>query len=349
MKTIVTRETGRKLKLNPHQPKDAQSQSPNHKKLLKKMEMIHKEPAHKNDLSLKENLLVREPPEEVVEDFRVEIERRYKKASANQVYKFPLRDVSPQQSSDESAISSLDNSFESLKHVTTYDLSSQNKKKRFSDVRQAIRMTIKDVRIPKSASFHGEKDSDLDVSSTSRNIEDEERSGVPIELRIRDKSSATYQKLLKSLDDQLTRAHNQGQEDPVQTTHQNPARQQTNQEQKERSALTQQTCPDEDVHGEYNRYVQTVEDSHDLDAHKIEQSRKKKERNVKSQGRHERTPYNFGELLRQAKANINNSTIHVKKNLSYEKVGGRQEPSSALGMSAIEKATGQLNSSTSKG
>jgi len=76
MKKAVLRDNMRKTKVGNSNHKNIQSQSPPHKKLMKKIEMTHKEPTNKYDFSLQENVFHQEPKEEVV-DFRVEIERRF--------------------------------------------------------------------------------------------------------------------------------------------------------------------------------------------------------------------------------------------------------------------------------
>lgn len=90
MKKAVLRDNMRKTKVSSHNQKSIQSQSPPHKKLMKKIEMTHKEPANKYDFSLQENMFQNEPKEEVV-DFRVEIERRFQKSQPNKSYLFPFK------------------------------------------------------------------------------------------------------------------------------------------------------------------------------------------------------------------------------------------------------------------
>ena len=346
MKAIVPRENIRKLKLNPYLSKDAQSQSPPQKKLLKKIQMIHMEPSNKNDLSLKENLLVREPKEETDVDFRVEIERRFMKAVTNHIFKFPRREVS---SHEESAISSLNNSFESLKHVTTYDLSSQNKKKS-GDNKHKVRITIKDDdRVLESASIDQREDMSSSNDSSSRELQNEEKSGVPIELRIRDKSSTTYKRLRDMLDKQLKLAHNGlYNQNPAPEENQKQLVEQAEQEQKNKNVAQHYEALKTDIKAESTADVKSIEHDQDLEAHKLDQYKKKNERNVKSQGRQERPPYNITDLLRRAKL-TSNSKLQSRKNLSEEKHGGRHEPTSASRISVMDKTSGRLSSHTSKG
>lgn len=347
MKPIQSRENVRKLKLNPHQSKDVQSQSPPHKKLLKKIEMIHKEPSHKYDLSLKENLLAREPQEEVVVDFRVEIERRFMKALPNQVFKFPLK-RSDGDSANESGNSSGDSSFESLKHVTIYDLSSQNNKRKAQPQKQALRAAVtEDKRMPKSVSHRAQKCIEFDMSDDSIGWEEEERSGIPIELRIRDKASATYRKLLGLIEQQINpQAEVQPPSDLLRALQ--AKKQQSSQEQSSKPVHTHQLIAKENNYVDYIGNINTVGDPHDVEIHKLEPFKAKKERNVKSQGRNERGSHNYSESQRASKA-VSNSGIHVaKKNLSQEKVA-KIETVPALGFGGIEKTLSRLNISTAKG
>jgi hypothetical protein len=129
MKKALLRENVRKLKVNPHQAKNIQSQSPPHKKLLKKIEMTTKESSHKYDFSLQDNLLNIEPKEEVV-DFRVEIERRFQRSVPNKIYVFPKNKESNNKNGADSSDESANTSTDSLKYITLYDLNAQNKKKK---------------------------------------------------------------------------------------------------------------------------------------------------------------------------------------------------------------------------
>ncbi len=354
MKNNYVRENVRKLKTNAHQPKDIQSQSPPHKKLLKKIEMIHKEPTHKYDLSLKENLLAREPPEEeVVVDFRVEIERRFKKTSHNQTYKFPKNN---HENDSDNESSSSNDSFESLKHVTIYDLSSQNNQKKHKSSRhKSSRLAVTDdSKAVKSSSYYRNSDNARDSSTESGDLETEEKSGIPIELRIRDKASATYKKLLTLIEKQLHIAHNKPNPDPAPVQQQQQQQQQVkkqqqqlNQEQKSKTAYNQPFLQ-ENSNPDYHR-INTLEDNQDIEVLKLEQQKKKKERNIKSQGRSEKTPYNYSDLLRPTKLTSSSGIQGVKKTPSQEKVGTRIETMPNMGSSSFEKTFGNLNASTTKG
>lgn len=340
MKPIQTRENARKHKLTSYHSKDAQSQSPPHKKLLKKIEMTHKETNHKNDMSLKENLLAREPQEEVVVDFRVEIERRFNKAIANHTYRFP-RNRQRQDDDDTNGtdLSSRNSSFESLKHVTIYDLSSQNNKRKTTNLKQVFRGAVTDDRhLHKSSSNYIRRDADDDDQSDS--WEAEERSGVPIELRIRDKNTATYKKLLHLIDQQLNPSAEIQQQNNV-VRAQIAKKQQAIQEQTAKAAVPQQQYP--------NDALNTVEDEQDVEVHRLDLSKAKKERNIKSQGK-ERGTYNVADFQRLVKG-VTSSGTHgtAKKNLSQDRIGSRIETNQSGGSSTIEKTMSHLNVSTTKG
>jgi len=313
--------------------------------------LIHKEATNKFDLSLKENLLVREPEEEEeVVDFRVEIERRFKKAISNQIYKFPKHEPSETESEDESE---LNESFESLKHVTVYDLASQNhKRKQHNQLKQVLGMAAPGQHQIKQPEYvFTDQDEEIDTSTESSDFREEENSGVPIELRVRDKSSATYKKLLNLLDKQL----NAPVEEPPQVNimatqpQQQPKKpepqpQQAVQEQKSKPVITRPIV----VETLNTEPAEPLNTEPDVEIHKLDYYKKKVERNVKSQGRNERVPYNLSDLQKQSKA-ISNSVIKgVKKNLSQEKVGTKID-TGRLGNSSMEKTFSYLNVSTTKG
>ena len=81
----------RKVHENNLQHKTMHSQSPTHKKLLKKIESNPRRGFPTNyEKSLQDNLVFQKPQEEVV-DFRVEIERRFQKSTSNHSFAFPRR------------------------------------------------------------------------------------------------------------------------------------------------------------------------------------------------------------------------------------------------------------------
>lgn len=293
-------------------------------------------------MSLKENLLVREPQEEVVVDFRVEIERRFMKSGHNQTFKFPLKQCDDD-SGDESMLSSMNSSFESLKHVTVYDLSSQNNKRKVNQIKQAFK---EERQVPKSASNHGRREMDLDVSDDSVQWDEEERSGVPIELRIRDKSTATYRKLLQLIEQQLNPSEEIKQQNNL-VRAQIAKKQQINQEQTAKAPVQPQQFGRDNVNDNYSSNINTVEDEQDVEVHRLDQSKAKKERNIKSQGRQEKATYYLADFQRQTKA-----VGHVqgaKKNLSQDRVASRIETNPSGGSSTIEKTMSHLNVSSTKG
>ena len=125
-------------------------------------------------------------------------------------------------------------------------------------------------------------------------------------------------------------------------------KQQNNQEQHSSKAVaTQQQATRENHVSEYNKSnTKTMEDHHDVEIHKLEPFKAKKERNVRSQGRHDRPHYS--ESQRASKAVSNSGLQIAKKNLSQEKMT-KIETVPALGFSGIEKTLSRLNISTAKG
>lgn len=199
MKKALLRENVRKMKINPHQAKNIQSQSPPHKKLIKKMEMTIREPSQKFDFSLQDNLLNFEPKEEAV-DFRVEIERRYQRSIPNKVYVFPRNKETNTKNGMDSNSSSNNSSLDSLRHVTIYELNAQNKKKKavYADTNSNVHtiVAMNQAVADKFSSHSKNHHSDI-------NWDEDERSGEPIEQKIRDKNSNTYKKLISFLDKHL--------------------------------------------------------------------------------------------------------------------------------------------------
>ena len=201
MKKTLTRESARYFKTNQIQQKTIQSQSPPHQKLLKRI-ATQKDNQTKFEYSLQDTLIKPDIKEEV-KDFRTEIEKRYQKASTNKYYKFPRNFIQNEDSNSNTLNDSLGNiSMDSLKYVTVYDLSSQNKK---------VKILMNKV-IPKINSY---------VNNTDRNIHLKDNNHVkvnrimteayeediekPIEVQIRDKSSNTYKKLIELLEHQFNK------------------------------------------------------------------------------------------------------------------------------------------------
>jgi len=206
MKKTLLRNNIRKLQTNPHQSsKTIHSQSPTHKKLLKKIELTQREPANQYDMSLQDNLVFQKPQEEVV-DFRVEIERRYQKSFTNHTFVFPRRRLNNEEMLEESG-SSHNSSFDSIRHVTVYELVSQNKRRQ--KVNKHIYRTHDEYGANgrPSNSFMGKENyriyTEPDQGADSDEYELLNESDLPIEVKIRDKSSSTYKKLIDLLESQL--------------------------------------------------------------------------------------------------------------------------------------------------
>lgn len=211
MKKTLLRNNIRKLQNNPHQStKTIHSQSPTHKKLLKKIELTQREPANQYDMSLQDNLVFQKPQEEVV-DFRVEIERRFQKSFANHTFVFPRRKLNNEEMLEESG-SSHNSSFDSIRHVTVYELVSQNKKRQ--KVSKHIYRTHDEYGANgrPSNSFMGKENyriyTEPDQGADSDEYDVINESDLPIEVKIRDKSSSTYKKLIDLLERQLKQGSN---------------------------------------------------------------------------------------------------------------------------------------------
>ena len=208
MKKTLVRDNQRKLFTNAPSNKAAHSQSPTHKKLIKKIELTQREAPSQYDLSLQGDFFSQKPQEEVV-DFRVEIERRFKKSYANSTFKFPLRNLKDNDSDNESN-SSMNESFESIKHVTVYELNSQNFK-RIKANKQTHK--ILEERATNGRNFNGFLVKDQENSEEFNQDEDEDDDSnfdrddpnIPIEIRIQDKSSGTYKKFINILENQLSK------------------------------------------------------------------------------------------------------------------------------------------------
>ena len=204
MKKAVLRDNVRNIKLATQSGKNPHSQSPPHKKLLKKIEGIQKNTtSSKNDFSLQDKLVNPEQQEEA-QDFRVEIERKYKKSYANKEFRFPLH--FPESSDTHSQENSSDLSSDSLKYVTVYDLASQNKPKRPALIPQKTNAYSTD-RARIQFTHHQEP---AQASSTSNfiDLDQEDSDEQPLETKIRDKSSETYKKLIKLLESNSMFSHN---------------------------------------------------------------------------------------------------------------------------------------------
>ena len=206
MKKTQQRSNMRKLNADPLQHKTQHSQSPTHKKLLKKIESIQRDPSKQYEISLQDNVAFQKPQEGIV-DFRVEIERRFQKSMANHMYIFPTRSESHHKDLDQ-LISPEDSSCESLRHVTVYDLSSQNKRK--NRVAKQISVAQDEYVITGNDDEIFSSNEDSRIHTEPNEVEDSrdresqvEQSETPIEIKIRDKSSETYKRLIRLLEKQL--------------------------------------------------------------------------------------------------------------------------------------------------
>ena len=196
MKPNALRENGRKLKVHPNQPKSTVSQSPPHKRLLKKIENPQKENLNSNnDHSFQDSSLNKN----VKEDFRAEIERRYQKTIFNKIYVYPRQKKKAFVHSVDNE--SLNSSILSMKHVTVYDLNSQNKKRKGATNIPNRYSNIENKQKP------DKKIEDLRYNPDALRTEEEE-DGISLEMKIGDKNSETYKKILQLLEKHNFLAHN---------------------------------------------------------------------------------------------------------------------------------------------
>lgn len=210
MKKVAVRNNVRKMPGNTLQSKAIHSQSPTHKKLLKKIELTQREAQNQYEFSLQDNLVFQKPQEEVV-DFRVEIERRFQKSIANHTYVFPRNREDDSEDALDNSTSSHEESMESLRHVTVYELVSQNKKK--TKPAKSIYKTQDGNTISgrETNSHRGRDISDYrvrtepDHETDSEEEYDVENPATPIEIKIRDKNSTAYKNLISMLERQLNR------------------------------------------------------------------------------------------------------------------------------------------------
>lgn len=191
------RENIKKYRNNQHQAKVIQSQSPPHKKLLKKIENNFKEGENRRENSLQDTYLLPEQKQEA-QDFRVEIEKRYEKSISNKNYLFPLKKHSNDSESD------TEHSLESLRHVTVYDLASQNQNKKY----MAKDIFRSDGLKDDLQNYYSKQSQYTTDNPADYDIDDESDPETPIELRIRDKTSSTYRKLIQLLEKNPMFSHN---------------------------------------------------------------------------------------------------------------------------------------------
>lgn len=194
MKRTV-RENLRKYKVNQFQTKPAQSQSPPHKKLLQKIENVYRPETTKYEHSMPDAYVPPEKKEEA-QDFRIEIEKRFQKSLANKNFVFPLHNDNDSESDDESSL-------DSLRHVTVYDLASQNQLKKSSG-----KSHPKSNILGRDISIGSRLQTEIVDTASEIDPIDESFSDVPIEVRIRDKNSSTYKNLIRLLEMQPMFSHN---------------------------------------------------------------------------------------------------------------------------------------------
>lgn len=191
------RENVRKYKINQHQTKNIQSLSPPQKQLLKKIENVQRETRHKYEHSMQDNY-VRPEQKQEAQDFRVEIEKRFQKSAANKNYTFPFRNATEGQESE------ADSSCDSLKHVTVYDLASQNQKKK-KPAKGGYNPHTLDQEY---RTYYLKTEGNESIGGMDQEFLDESDQEVPIEVRIRDKTSSTYRNFIKMLESIPMFSHN---------------------------------------------------------------------------------------------------------------------------------------------
>lgn len=155
---MLLRDHNRAANLNKWQPKPAHSQSPPQNQLVRKFQLNSHRSNHKSDLSLQETL---KPKQEGAADFRTEIEKRFKNSVINSVYAFPRAKAYYSNRGEESE-NSFDSSLESLRHVTLYDLNTQNSKRK--------RHTLQGEFFPEFKLFHqrsGKRKSYSELTNTN--------------------------------------------------------------------------------------------------------------------------------------------------------------------------------------
>jgi len=338
MKKTLLRNNIRKLQTNPHQStKTIHSQSPTHKKLLKKIELTQREPANQYDMSLQDNLVFQKPQEEVV-DFRVEIERRFQKSFSNHTFVFPRRRLNNEEILEESG-SSHNTSFDSIRHVTVYELVSQNKRRQKVDKHIYRTHDEYSANGKPSNSFMGKENyriyTEPDQGADSDEYDYHNESDVPIEVKIRDKSSSTYKKLIDLLEVQLKNGSNTDNNKPV------PVPQVEDSQPKEELRLVYKQVPAKKVRPEskekrastnpYARKVMTKDESQKSLGYHVNKTRLAEvDRNVeRNEG-----AYSFNDGLEKFKKSTKN--LNVSQSQRLKKVQSRDKINSFLDASQRE-------------
>lgn len=181
MKSSLQRDNLRK-------PRYPYSQSPPERKIIKKLQQIHANPIYpKLEFSLQASRLPTERSNGA-EDHRVEIEQLFQQSESNREYRFPRR-----QTSSSSSHSSQEGSLDSLKHVTIYDLASQNKPSKPTSSRQTMDTETR-------SRCRESEDPAKNDCATELNTVGQDKS--PLEVLIGDKDSPPYKSLIKLVESQ---------------------------------------------------------------------------------------------------------------------------------------------------
>ena len=201
MKKVFIRENIRSNKIGNGQLKSTHSQSPPQRNIIKKLQLKHTDPINKSDYSLQDKLVFQEPkPKE--SDFKAEIERRYNQSCSNSIYIFPRKQEMYKESIDSQT--SINTSTDSLKHVTVYDLSSQNNKTRRQNNYDSvtIQMTPREYEL-NASKMKNEKNYKNMLTENYKNEKTENSEmSKGNEVRSKDKTQQSYKRLLNLLDKQ---------------------------------------------------------------------------------------------------------------------------------------------------
>lgn len=202
MKKVVIRENIRSIKVANGQLKSTHSQSPPQKTIIKKLQLKHTDPINKSDYSLQDKLVFQEP-KPGASDFRGEIERRYNNSGPNSVYIFPRKQGTYKDSIDSQT--SINTSIDSLRHVTVYDLTSQNNKTRRQDKAYdtvAIQISPREYELKASKAKNDKKYLHMVTDSYENEHTDNSEMCQRSETRYKDKTQQSYKRLLNLLDKQ---------------------------------------------------------------------------------------------------------------------------------------------------
>ena len=206
MKRVPLKDSTLKTWNTPADANNTQSQSPTHKKLLKKIENIQSSTQNvKCDLSLQEKPIHTENKEKK-RDFRAEIEHRFNKSGRNSNYSFPLRTLDTPRS--ESTTSSDRESIDLLQYTAVYDLASQNKRKKACKLNRKVESNSAQTTNPyRESELHNQPSLD-EADGHLSDRKEEIVCDMPIEISIRDKSSAIYKSVIGMLESNRMFSHN---------------------------------------------------------------------------------------------------------------------------------------------